>query len=115
MTLPVVWLPEAQAELMEAVARYDAIRPELGERFANAVVETAEAIAATPVPTTQTRLPVRSKPCSRIGHPDPARARRPQARIKYQIIHNVDLESKLVHTSRRLIVGHRNSFHRAHG
>jgi hypothetical protein len=29
--LPVVWLPEAQAELMEAVARYDAIRPEHAE------------------------------------------------------------------------------------
>jgi hypothetical protein len=42
-------LPEAQAELMEAVARYDAIRPELGERFANAVVETAEAIEAMPL------------------------------------------------------------------
>ena len=34
---------------MEAVARYDAIRPELGERFANAVVETVEAIAAMPL------------------------------------------------------------------
>ncbi len=49
MTLPVVWLPEAQAELMEALAHYDAIRPELGERFANAVVETAEAVATMPL------------------------------------------------------------------
>ena len=49
MTLPVVWLPEAQAELMEALAHYDAIRPELGERFANTVVETAEAIATMPL------------------------------------------------------------------
>ena len=49
MTLPVVWLPEAQAELMEALEHYHAIRPELGERFANAVVETAEAIAVTPL------------------------------------------------------------------
>jgi plasmid stabilization system protein ParE len=49
VTLPVVWLPEAQAELMEALAHYDAIRPELGERFANTVVETAEAIATMPL------------------------------------------------------------------
>ncbi len=50
VTLPVVWLPEAQAELMEALAHYDAVRPELGERLANAVVETAEAIASMPLP-----------------------------------------------------------------
>jgi hypothetical protein len=49
VTLPVVWLPEAQAELMEALEHYNAVRPELGERFANAVVETAEAIAVTPL------------------------------------------------------------------
>ena len=49
MTLPVVWLPEAQAELMEALEHYDAIRPALGERFASAVVETAEAIAIMPL------------------------------------------------------------------
>ena len=49
VTLPVVWLPEAQAELTEALEHYDTIRPELGERFANAVVETAEAIAVTPL------------------------------------------------------------------
>lgn len=49
MTLPVVWLPGAQAELMEAVEHYDAIRPELGEQFASAIVKTAEAIAVTPL------------------------------------------------------------------
>jgi hypothetical protein len=49
MMLPVVWLPEAQAELMEAHEHYNAVRPELGERFANAVVEAAEAIAVTPL------------------------------------------------------------------
>jgi len=32
-----------------SLAHYDAIRPELGERFANAVVETAEAIATMPL------------------------------------------------------------------
>ena len=30
MTLPVVWLPEADAELKHARAWYDNIRPELG-------------------------------------------------------------------------------------
>jgi plasmid stabilization system protein ParE len=32
-----------------SLAHYDAIRPELGERFANTVVETAEAIATMPL------------------------------------------------------------------
>ena len=32
-----------------SLAHYDAIRPELGERFANAVVGTAEAIATMPL------------------------------------------------------------------
>ena len=45
VTLPVVWLPEADAELKHARAWYDNIRPELGERFALAVEATVEAIA----------------------------------------------------------------------
>ena len=36
MTLPVVWLPEADAELKEALARYENIRPELAQRFSEA-------------------------------------------------------------------------------
>jgi len=36
MTLPVVWLPEADADLKEARAWYDNVRSELGERFAYA-------------------------------------------------------------------------------
>jgi hypothetical protein len=47
--LPVVWLPEAENELMDAFMRYDAIRPELGQRFANAVIETVEAISEGPL------------------------------------------------------------------
>jgi plasmid stabilization system protein ParE len=34
---------------MEALEHYGAIRPKLGERFASAIVETAEAIALTPL------------------------------------------------------------------
>ena len=49
MTLPVVWLPEADAELKEALARYESIRPELAQRFAEAVVDTVEAIADAPM------------------------------------------------------------------
>jgi plasmid stabilization system protein ParE len=45
LTLPVVWLPEAHAELRQALAHYDAIRPELGSRFLLAVDETVEAIS----------------------------------------------------------------------
>jgi hypothetical protein len=45
VTLPVVWLPEADTELQEACAWYDDIRPELGERFARAVEAALEEIA----------------------------------------------------------------------
>ena len=46
MTLPVVWIPEANEDLL---AWYDNIRPELGERFARAVEVTVEAIAEHPL------------------------------------------------------------------
>ncbi|MGO9085870.1 MAG: type II toxin-antitoxin system RelE/ParE family toxin [Candidatus Sulfotelmatobacter sp.] len=49
MTLPVVWTPEANEDLLEARAWYDNIRPELGERFALAVEATVEAIAEHPL------------------------------------------------------------------
>jgi anti-sigma factor RsiW len=49
VTLPVVWLPEADAELKETLARYQSIRRELRVRFAEAVEETVEAIAAAPL------------------------------------------------------------------
>ncbi len=45
MTLPVVWIHEANEDLLEARAWYDNIRPELRERFALAVETTVEAIA----------------------------------------------------------------------
>ena len=49
MTLPVVWIPEANEDLQEARAWYDNMRPELGERFARAVEVTVEAIAGYPL------------------------------------------------------------------
>jgi len=49
VTLPVVWLPEASADLKEARAWYENIRPELGERFALAVERTVEAITEHPL------------------------------------------------------------------
>ena len=49
MTLPVVWMPEANEDLLEAQAWYDDIRPELGERFALTVEATVEAIAENPL------------------------------------------------------------------
>jgi plasmid stabilization system protein ParE len=48
VTLPIVWLPEADAELKDARAWYDKIRVELGERFALAVEATVEAITEHP-------------------------------------------------------------------
>jgi len=49
VTLPVVWLPEADAELKEALARYESVRLELAHRFAEAVADTIEKIAAAPL------------------------------------------------------------------
>jgi plasmid stabilization system protein ParE len=49
VTLPVVWIPEANEDLQEARAWYDNIRPELGERFALAVEATVETIAEHPL------------------------------------------------------------------
>jgi plasmid stabilization system protein ParE len=47
--LPVVWIPEADAELKEARAWYDNLRPELGDRFALAVEEMIDAVAEHPL------------------------------------------------------------------
>ena len=49
MTRPVVWLPEARAELREALTHYQSIRPELAQQFANAVSETVDRIAEVPL------------------------------------------------------------------
>jgi len=48
VTLPVVWIPEAEADLREAKAWYEDQRPGLGEQFALAVVATIEAIVENP-------------------------------------------------------------------
>jgi hypothetical protein len=45
VTLPVVWIPEANKDLQEARDWYGAIRPELGDRFALAVETTVDTIA----------------------------------------------------------------------
>jgi len=49
VTLPVYWLPEADAELKNALARYAGIRPELGQRFAEAVEHTVDRNADAPL------------------------------------------------------------------
>ena len=46
--LPVVWIPEAKEDLLEAIAWYDNIHARLGERFALAVEATIEATAEHP-------------------------------------------------------------------
>jgi plasmid stabilization system protein ParE len=46
--LPVVWIAEANEDLLDARAWYDNILPQLGERFASAVEATVEAIAEHP-------------------------------------------------------------------
>lgn len=47
--LPVVWLSEANEDLLDARAWYDNIRLQLGERFALAVEATVEVIAGHPL------------------------------------------------------------------
>jgi plasmid stabilization system protein ParE len=49
VTLPVVWTPEANKDLLEARAWYDKIRPRLGERFAQAVEATVECLTEHPL------------------------------------------------------------------
>jgi plasmid stabilization system protein ParE len=49
VTLPVVWIPEAHEDLLDARAWYDNIRPELGARFALAVEAAVEVIAEHPL------------------------------------------------------------------
>jgi toxin ParE1/3/4 len=47
--LPVVWMSAAAAELRQARAWYEDIRPGLGERFAVAAEAAVEAIARRPL------------------------------------------------------------------
>jgi len=49
VTLPVVWIPEADADLKEAFAWYESIHPDLGARFALAVETVVEVIARSPL------------------------------------------------------------------
>ena len=49
MTLPVVWLPEADADLKEGLAWYESIHPDLGARFALAVDAAVDVIARSPL------------------------------------------------------------------
>lgn len=49
MTLPVVWIPEANEDLLDARAWYYNIRPQLGEHFALAVEATVRAISEHPL------------------------------------------------------------------
>jgi plasmid stabilization system protein ParE len=43
-----VWLPEAQADLKQAISWYEAIRADLALRFAIAVDQTVDAISRNP-------------------------------------------------------------------
>jgi toxin ParE1/3/4 len=49
VTLPVVWISEANKDLLEARTWYANIRPELGERFALAIEATMEALTEHPL------------------------------------------------------------------
>lgn len=48
MTLPVIWIPEADADLKEALAWYEGMHPDLAIRFVMAVESAVETIAEHP-------------------------------------------------------------------
>jgi len=47
--LPIVWLPEAEADAREAVVWYRKVRSELGDQFALAIEATMDAIRENPL------------------------------------------------------------------
>jgi plasmid stabilization system protein ParE len=49
VSLPVVWIPEADADLKEALAWYECINPDLGLRFLMATESAVEIIAQHPL------------------------------------------------------------------
>jgi plasmid stabilization system protein ParE len=49
VTLPVVWIPEADADLKEALAWYEGIHPDLGVRFALGAEAAVDVIARSPL------------------------------------------------------------------
>jgi plasmid stabilization system protein ParE len=49
VTFPVVWLPEADADLKDARAWYENMRAGLGDRFALEIEATVDAIAEHPL------------------------------------------------------------------
>jgi plasmid stabilization system protein ParE len=49
VTLPVVWVPEADADLKDALAWYESIHPDLRVRFALAVDAAVEGIGRNPL------------------------------------------------------------------
>jgi plasmid stabilization system protein ParE len=49
VTLPAVWIPEADADLKEVLAWYEDIHPDLGVRFAPDVDAAVEVITRTPL------------------------------------------------------------------
>jgi len=48
VTLPIVWLPEAEADLRAAKSWYDDLRLTLGDRFISAIAATVESISNSP-------------------------------------------------------------------
>jgi len=62
VALPVVWIPEADADLKHAVAWYEKIDPDLGKRFSLAVQALIEAISGNPF-----RFQVQYKEIRRAG------------------------------------------------
>ena len=60
--LPVVWLPEAEADAREAVVWYRKVRSELGDQFALAIEATMGAITENPL-----RFPVVYRSRRRAG------------------------------------------------
>ena len=68
MTLPVVWIREAAAELTRAQTWYEGRLEGLGKRFARAVDRTVTAIADNPIQFPSAHLRVRRAGVRRFPH-----------------------------------------------
>jgi plasmid stabilization system protein ParE len=63
VTIPVVWISEANQDLLEARAWYGKIRPALGGRFALAVEATVKVLAEHPLRSPSSTGIVRGPGC----------------------------------------------------
>ena len=68
------FLPPAEAELLEGISYYSAIRPELGSRFEQAIAEAVRNAVAHPCATREKQVTERGWSCLRADNANTAAA-----------------------------------------